>query len=135
MGDPGRTLRIAIVHASDLGGGAERSVVSLLRALRTRGHEATLFVGEKRTSEPYVEAIPYERGLPGTRRVSRWLERRFGWQDIYNPSFRALARRLGGRFDVVHFHSLWGSAGYADLGALPAITRHVPGVLTLREQC
>lgn len=127
-------LRIAMVHASDLGGGAERSVVSLHRALRARGHEVTLFVGEKRTAEPGVEAIPYVRGLPGSRRAARWLEKKFGWQDIYNPSFRALAEHLPGRFDLVHFHSLWGSAGYADLGALPAITQRLPGVLTLREQ-
>jgi glycosyltransferase involved in cell wall biosynthesis len=127
-------LRIAMVHASDLGGGAERSVVSLHRALRARGHAVTLFVGDKRTAEPGVEAISYVRGLPGSRRAARWLEQRFGWQDIYNPSFRALAEHLPGRFDVVHFHSLWGSAGYADLAALPAITRRLPGVLTLREQ-
>ena len=126
-------LRIALVHASDLGGGAERSVVSLHRALRAAGHASTLFVGERRTDEPGVEQIPYVRGVPGSRRVARALEQRFGWQDIYNPSFRGLTRVLEGRFDVVHFNSLWGSAGYADLGALPAITRGIPGVVTLRD--
>lgn len=126
-------LRIAIVHASDLGGGAERSVVGLHRGLRELGHESTLFVGEQRTLEPGVEAIPYVRGVPGSRRVARALERSFGWQDIYNPSFRALARRLRGGFDIVHFNSLWGSGGYADLGALPRITAHMPGIITMRE--
>lgn len=126
-------MRIALVHASDLGGGAERSVVSLHRALRAAGHGSTLFVGERHTDEPGIEQIPYARGVPGSRRVARALEQRFGWQDIYNPSFRALARMLEARFDVVHFNSLWGSAGYADLAALPAITRSVPGVITLRD--
>ena len=126
-------LRIAIVHASDLGGGAERSVVSLHRGLRATGHASTLFVGERRTEEPGVEAIPYVRGVPGTRRVARALERKFGWQDIYNPSFRALRQRLQGNFDIVHFNTLWGSAGYADIAALPALTGGIPGVLTLRD--
>lgn len=128
-----RPLRIALVHASDLGGGAERSVMSLHRALLAAGHESTVFVGERRTQEPGVVAIPYVRGLPGLRRAARALEGQFGWQDIYNPSFRALARRIGGHFDLVHFNSLWGSGGYADIGALPAATRRLPGVLTLRE--
>jgi glycosyltransferase involved in cell wall biosynthesis len=129
----GAPLRIALVHASDFGGGAERSVVDLHRGLRALGHASTLFVGEQRTSEPGVQAIPYLRGLPGTRRAARWLERGFGWQDIYNPSFRGLRRLLRGRFDLVHFNSLWGSAGFADIGALPGITGELPGVITMRE--
>lgn len=126
-------LRIALVHAADFGGGAERSVVSLHRGLRAAGHASTLFVGAKKTDEPGVVEIPYVRGIPGSRRIARTLERRFGWQDIYNPSFRRLAKLLENRFDIVHFHSLWGSSGYADLSALPAITRRIPGVLTLRD--
>lgn len=126
-------LRIALIHAADFGGGAERSVVSLHRGLRDAGHASTLFVGEQKTDESGVVEIPYVRGIPGSRRIARALERRFGWQDIYNPSFRRLAKLLEGRFDIVHFHSLWGSSGYADLSALPAITRRIPGVLTLRD--
>lgn len=126
-------MRIALVHAADFGGGAERSVVSLHRGLRAAGHASTLFVGAKKTDEPGVVEIPYVRGIPGSRRIARTLERRFGWQDIYNPSFRRLAKLLENRFDIVHFHSLWGSSGYADLSALPAITRRIPGVLTLRD--
>lgn len=128
-----RPLRIAIVHASDLGGGAERSVISLHRGLRALGHESTVFVGEQRTDEEGVVQIPYVRGIPGLRRMARAAERAFGWQDIYNPSFRALGALIDDRFDVIHFNSLWGSAGYADIGALPALTRRVPGVITMRE--
>ncbi|MBK6726656.1 MAG: glycosyltransferase [Xanthomonadales bacterium] len=127
------TLRVAIVHAADAGGGAERSVLGLHRGLRRRGHQSTMFVGERRTDQLGVEAIPYVRGVPGSRRLARALEHRFGWQDIYNPSFRALGQRIRNHFDVVHFNSLWGSAGYADIAALPLLTREVPGVITLRE--
>jgi glycosyltransferase involved in cell wall biosynthesis len=128
-----RSLRIAIVHAADLGGGAERSVASLHQGLKQRGHSSTLFVGEKRTDATDVIEIPYVRGLPGSRRLARAAERTFGWQDVYNPSFRALRDAIAGRYDLVHFNSLWGSAGFADVSALPAITRSVPGVITMRE--
>mgnify|MGYP002783553243 CR=1 FL=1 len=126
-------VKIAHVHAADLGGGAERSVISLHRALLAAGHESRVFVGERRTDEPGVFEIPYVRGVPGARRLARAIEHRLGWQDIYNPSFRALSERLAD-VDVVHFHSLWGSQGYADLAALPRITARAPGVLTLRDE-
>ena len=128
-----RALRIALVHAADLGGGAERSVASLHRGLKQLGHEATLFVGERRSDAADVIQIPYVRGIPGSRRLARAAERRFGWQDIYNPSFRALEKAIRGNFDVVHFNSLWGSAGFADIAALPALTRVAPGLITMRE--
>jgi len=128
-----RPLRIALVHASDLGGGAERSVVGLHRGLQALGHKSMLFVGERRTDELGSMEIPYVRGVPGMRRVARAIERTLGLQDIYNPSFRSLDKLIAGHFDVIHFNSLWGSGGYADIGALPALTRLVPGVITMRE--
>jgi glycosyltransferase involved in cell wall biosynthesis len=128
-----RPLRVALVHASDLGGGAERSVMSLHRGLRALGHESTVFVGEKRTDEDGVVEIPYVRGVPGVRRAARAVERNLGLQDIYNPSFRNLGQLTTGKFDLIHFNSLWGSAGFADIGALPALTRSIPGVITMRE--
>jgi glycosyltransferase involved in cell wall biosynthesis len=130
---PAPPLRVALVHASDLGGGAERSVLSLHRGLRALGHDCTLFVGERRTGEPGVVEIPYVRGLPGSRRAARWLERNFGLQDIYNPSFRGLRQLLRGAYDIVHFNSLWGSGGFADISALPVLTRDIPGVITMRD--
>ncbi|MBK1645087.1 hypothetical protein CKO25_10565 [Thiocapsa imhoffii] len=126
-------LRITLIHASDFGGGAERSVVTLHRALQALGHVSTLFVGRRQTDERGGVEIPYRRGVPGMRRLARTLEQRFGWQDIYNPSFRNLVRLIPPNTDVVHFHSLWGSNGFADLGALPAITARWPGVVTMRE--
>lgn len=128
-----RRLRITLIHASDFGGGAERSVVTLHRGLQALGHESTLFVGSRQTGEPGVVEIPYRRGIPGMRRLARALEQGFGWLDIYNPSFRNLERLIPPNTDVVHFHSLWGSDGFADLGALPAITARWPGVITMRE--
>lgn len=123
-------MKIALVNASDFGGGAERSVVSLHQGLRSAGHESTLYVGEKKTDLPGVVLIPYVRGVPGSRRIARWLERTMGWMDIYNPGFRNLASLIPNDTDVVHFNNLWGGGGFADLAALPRITRRIPGVAT-----
>ena len=128
-----RPLKIIQVNAADTGGGAERSVMTLHLELRTLGHQSTLFVGEKITDVPGVQAIPYVRGLPGIRRLARWVESKTGWLDIYNPSFRNLMNLIPKDTDVLHFHNLWGSSGFADLGALPAMTRCWPGVLTERQ--
>ncbi|MEL6106167.1 MAG: glycosyltransferase [Planctomycetota bacterium] len=126
-------MKIALVHTADFGGGAERSVVSLHKQLRSAGHDCTLYVGRKTSSESDIVEIPYVRGIPGLRRTARAIERRFGLQDIYNPSFRNLIRLIPSETDVVHFNSLWGAAGYADLGVLPAITRRFPSLVTMRE--
>ena len=126
-------MKIALVHASDFGGGAERSVVSLHRSLLALGHESTLYVGQKLTDLEQCIQIPYIRGTPGMRRAARALERWNGWQDIYNPSFRALSTFIPSDTDVVHLNSLWGSQGFADLGALPRICKRFPTLITLRE--
>lgn len=123
-------LKIAIVHASDFGSGAERCVVSLHKCLLNKGHKSTLYVGEKNTDIQNVVQIPYQRGIPGSRRFARWVERSTGRQDIYNPSFRNLKNLIPSDTDVVHFNSLWGTNGYADLAALPDITRNISGVIT-----
>ncbi|MEO1524578.1 MAG: glycosyltransferase [Planctomycetota bacterium] len=126
-------MKIALVHTSDFGGGAERSVVSLHRQLRSAGHDSTLYVGRKTSDENTVVEIPYVRGIPGMRRAARAVEKRLGLQDIYNPSFRNLLNVIPEETEVVHFNSLWGAAGYADLGALPALSQRFPSLITLRE--
>lgn len=126
-------LKIALVNAADAGGGAERSVLSLHQGLRRAGHRSRLYVGDKQTDTIDVVRIPYQRGLPGLRRIARWIESRTGWQDIYNPSFRNLLRLIPADTNVVHFNNLWGASGYADLSILPTLTRRIPGLITERQ--
>lgn len=126
-------MKVVQVHTSNGDGGAERSVRSLHHGLRALGHESLLFVGRLATDEPGVRQIPYIRGVPGGRRIARWVEGRTGWQDIYNPSFRKLADLVPADTDVVHFHNLWGGQGYADLSAVPALSSRWACVLTERQ--
>lgn len=130
---PKSSLRIALVNTSDEGGGAERSTYLLLQAFRQLGHSARLYVGVKRGSDPDVVEIPRVRPFPGILRFVKWLEERYGWQYLYQPWFRRLDRLIGS-VDVVHYHNLWyGRQGYADITALPRLTKKYPSVLTLRD--
>jgi glycosyltransferase involved in cell wall biosynthesis len=129
-----RPLRIAIVHVADQGGGAERSVVTLHKTLLELGHQSRLWVGEKRGNEPEVYEIARERPIPGVLRVTRWLEDRIGWQNLYAPWFRNLHKKLGPDVDVVHVHSLWNvRLGFADLTGVVRLARRYPMVMTLRD--
>ncbi len=126
-------LRIALVNASDDGGGAEKCVLSLHRSFRRLGHDCRLFVGTRRTDEPGVIEIPRFRSFPGLLRASHWAERTFGWQYLYHPWFRQLDRLIGS-VDVLNIHTLWGGQyGYADVESLPRLTRRYPTVMTLHE--
>lgn len=132
--DAERPLRIALVHTSDQGGGAEASTLSLHLALRQLGHESFLFVGTKRTNHSQVIEISRYRCFPGVLRAVQAAERQFGWQYLYQPWFRNLDRLFAADIDVVNFHSLWGGQhGYADVGGLPRLTKRFPSLMTLRD--
>ncbi len=133
-GAAARPLRIAIVHAADQGGGAERCVLTLHKSLLELGHESRLWVGAKYTNEAQVYEIGRERPIPGVLRISRWLENRIGWQNLYAPWFRNLHKKLGPDVDVVHVHSLWNSrSGFADLTGVVRLARRYPMVMTLHD--
>lgn len=128
-----RPLRIAIVHTADQGGGAEASTLLLHQALGELGHSSRLFVGAKRGNDPNVYEISRYRPFPGVLRLVKWIEQRFGWQYIYQPWFHKLPHLIGD-VDVVHYHSLWqGEQGFADVAALPVLTRRYPSLMTLRD--
>lgn len=119
---------------SDFGGGAEQSVLTLHKTFLRMGHQSRLYVGTRHTDTPEVIEIPAARVFPGVMRSVYWLERNLGWQYLYAPRLRRLARQLDGTTDVVHVHTLWGGQyGYADVGAVSALSRSFPTVVTLRD--
>jgi len=129
----GKVLKIATIHGSDLGGGAERSVLSHHKTLLKMGHQCKLYVGYKYTDTEGVYEIQRPRALPGLVRLTNALEKNFGWQNLYAPGFRRIVDEIEPDTDIVHINSLWGSSGYADIGALPAISKRFPMIITLRE--
>ena len=122
-----------MVHGADTGGGAELLAHSLQRELRDMGHRVRLFVGRKEGADADVVQIPPRRGPAGALRLARWLERRFGLQYLYSPSFRDLPSLIASDTQVLHLHSLHGVAGYADLAVVPQLCRRWPTVVTLHD--
>lgn len=129
-----RPLKIAIIHAADHGGGAEWSVMTLHLSLLAMGHESRLYVGSKTTDSAHVTEIKRVRTFPGLLRMTNWLERTFGWQYLYSPSFRNLVNTIDPDTDLVHVQSLWTKSGYADMGGLPRLTQRFSAIVTIREQ-
>jgi glycosyltransferase involved in cell wall biosynthesis len=127
-------LRIALVHTADQGGGAETSTYYLKKALETLGHHVRLIVGSKYGSDENTFQLQRSRPFPGALRIVKWVEDATGWQYIYQPWFARLDQLLGPNTDVVHYHSLWGGReGFADVAALPRLTRLFPSLMTLRD--
>jgi glycosyltransferase involved in cell wall biosynthesis len=134
MSAEGRPLKVALIHAADHGGGAERSTVSLHEGLRALGHESRLHVGYRHLDVPGIEEIERVPAVRGVLRGTRWVERTFGLQNLYAPGFRELARTIPADTDVVHVHSIWGSANFADIATLATLGQRFPLVLTLRDE-
>ncbi len=126
-------MKILQVSTADRGGGAEAIALSLHRALRTRGHEARLAVGYRRTSEDGVIEI----GGAGSLRQRALIHPGVlvdvlrGHEDFHFPSSRRLLELVPSPPDVVHVHNLHG--GYFDLRTLPALARRGPLVATLHD--
>ncbi len=129
-----RRLKIALVHAADFGGGAERSVLTLHRSLISQGHYSHLHVGYKLTDEREVTEIARIRPIRGLLRLVKTVEDFTGMQNLYSPGFRRLIRTLPQDTDVVHLHSLWGSGKFADLAGIQIVSSRLPTVLTLRDE-
>ncbi len=131
--DTEKPLKIAMIHVADSGGGAENTVLSLHKALLELGHESHLYVAYKYTDTPHVSVIEKKKTIPGLLRICKFFENKFGWQHLFSPGFRSLDKIIDPETDVVHVHSLWGGGGYADIGALPRLSRSFAMTLTLHE--
>lgn len=129
-----RPLNIALVNTADRGRGAETSIMALHSGLKRLGHESHLYVGTKLTDTKNVHQIERFRCFPGVLRTAKILEDKLGWQYVYHPWFRRLDRLLGTSPDILHLQSLWsGRLGYADVGALPRLSRLYPTIMALQD--
>jgi len=128
-----KPLKVVHVHVSDSGGGAEMAAYALHKKIQELGHKSWMVVGQKCTGDETVIEIPWRRGVPGLKRFALKLEKHFGLQYLYSPSFRQVHRFFPEKLDVLHIHSLHGFEGYADIGALPRLTRRWPTVMSLQD--
>ena len=125
--------------------------LALHDAYLARGHEATLAVGFKRTSEPRVMELPrgsasgwalnrrlLDAGAPRAARVARALgdpavilDVARGREDFRFPGSHTVLDHAAAA-DVTHLHNL--HAGYFDLRLLPSLSARGPTVITLHDE-
>ena len=128
------TPAILQVNASDVAGGAEVVALSLHRAYRSRGLDAWLAVGLRRTADEGVLQL----GAARSRRHRALRDPRVlvdavrGREDFRFPASHRVLDLPPRPPDVLHLHNLHG--GYFDLRALPALTGRRPTVVTMHDE-
>jgi glycosyltransferase involved in cell wall biosynthesis len=122
------------VNSSDVGGGAEVVALSLHRAYRAGGHDATLAVGLARSGEHGVVQIG-----DGRSRRSRALrdpgvlvDVARGREDFRFPASHGVLELAPSSPEVLHLHNLHG--GYFDLRVLPELSARQPTVVTMHDE-
>lgn len=159
---PERPPAILQVSTGDLLGGAERVAWNLFQSYRSRGQDAWLAVGRKRSDDPNVLRIPHDTGAPGWRRfwwrthdrLQPWYSRgRFGrWMCRATHRLAEPAGWIDALRGVEDFRypGTWRlldlppgqpdvlhchnlHGTYFDLRALPWLSRQVPVLLTLHD--
>ena len=148
----GQPLFVLSISLSEIGGGAEMVAFDLMNACRDRGVRMKIAVGHKQTDDPDVIELPHDRYRSPWARLwiavaaglgweeiknlgepKRWLNRRFGREDMEFPATAHLFEIVEEAIDLVHAHNLHGGIGYFDLRAIPMISRRVPVILTLHD--
>jgi glycosyltransferase involved in cell wall biosynthesis len=123
-------MRIAFFNYSDQASGAEALIDQTIRALIARGIEARLYVMDRFTDRPYVQAIPH---FPGERRVEYMFRRATGRNNFLFPSTLFLGRRSWVKdAQIWHFHNLHGH--FASIPALARLSFRKPIVLSPVDQ-
>ncbi len=88
---------------------------------------------EKQGTQLAPLRFPYVRGPRGFRRIARWLEKTTGLQNLYSPSFRAVADNFPFQPDVLHLHSLHGVESFSELSVVSKLSRRFPTVVSLHD--
>jgi glycosyltransferase involved in cell wall biosynthesis len=122
------------VNSSDVGGGAEVVALSLHRAYRARGHDATLAVGLARSGEDDVVQIGdgHSRRSRALRDPGVLVDVARGREDFRFPASHGVLELAPKPPDVLHLHNLHG--GYFDLRVLPELSARQPTVVTMHDE-
>jgi glycosyltransferase involved in cell wall biosynthesis len=118
-------VNVLFINTVDHGGGAARIASQIMKGLAASGHEVSMIVGEKRTTDERVGEIP-KRFL--ARRLAYWLATDIDlWRSdwiLETSEFREA--------DVIHCHNLHG--WYFKISTLEKMARRKPLVWTLHDE-
>ncbi|QDV43145.1 D-inositol 3-phosphate glycosyltransferase [Stieleria neptunia] len=126
-------LTVVQLHSHDYGGGAEAVMRLNHRGLESLGHRASAIVANKSGTDSFTRQLTYQRGIPGSRRVAKWMKNATGLQNVYAPSFRSVDALFGESPDVVHLHAMHGAQEWADLAGLARLANNYPLVCSLQD--
>ncbi|MGH2395804.1 MAG: glycosyltransferase, partial [bacterium] len=150
------------MSTTDLGGGAEKFAWDLFRVYRAAGHGSWLAVGEKRSTDADILAIPNHASRSSWARTWLGIARPFRGVRSKVPGARAARLALEGfaeprraierwrGYEDFHFPGTWRllklpsqppdivhahnlHGGYFDLWALPWLCRQLPVMVTLQD--
>ncbi len=117
-------MNIVFIGTIDTRGGAAKISWSLKRELTEKGHQVSMFVGNKYSQDPCVYQIPWYRG-------QFFLERFFA-NDLAFPKTDYLVNHpIIQSADIIHCHNLHSS--FFNLGTLPKLAQIKPLVWTQHD--
>ncbi len=121
-------MKILVINAADIKGGAAKVGYDLAQGLLDRAHEVTYLVGKKFSQEDWIQEIPKPKE-DNPKALSQRLIHRLG---VNNLGLRSafpfqLTRSFLKEFDLIHLHDL---PSFNLLG-FPWLTRQQPTVWTL----
>jgi len=124
-------MKILIINAADIKGGAAKVGYYLGQGLRDRGHDVTYLVGKKFADQDWIQQIP--KAKQGQfKHFSQRVIHRLGINNLnLNSDFPfQLNQSFLQQFDLVHLHDL----PNLNLLGFPWLTRRFPTVWTLHSQ-
>lgn len=121
-------MKILLINAADIKGGAAKVGYHLGKGLRDRAHDVTYLVGKKFAQEDWIEEIPKLKRTKNRTRSQRVIHR-LGINNLsLNSDFPfQLSPAFLQQFDIIHLHDL---PSFNLLG-FPWLTRQRPTVWTL----
>lgn len=122
-------MNILHINQSDLGGGAAIAAYRLHQGLLANEVDSRLLVGEAKTQSQRVKAL--DRWSRWENQLSR-INRKLGLNYINLISSFAIPNEpIFQAAEIINFHNL--HTGYFNYLAIPRLTQHKPGVLSLHD--
>lgn len=121
-------MKILIINAADIKGGAAKVGYYLAKGLHERGHEVVYLVGQQYATDAFIQKIPARPASPFLS-ISNHIIHRLGVNQLGLISHFpfSLGKSFFQQFDLIHLHDL----PNFNMAGLPWLTRLRPTVWTL----
>src|SRR3989344_4581047 len=117
------------INTTDIRGGAARVAYSIKQGLEKRGHQTTMFVGQKYSSDADVNILNDKKSLSGKirRKLAYWLANDI---DVFSSNYILKTQEFK-KADIIHCHNL--HSNYFNLVTLKMISALKPIIWTFHD--